>query len=94
MAKSIRDAYGESLLKYGKEIKTSCSRRRCFLFHQIGLFGAACPDRFFNVGFLSRIDGDGGGVSTTGKIPFVNTFTAFLCNLGAMPPKGFCPMAT
>ena len=90
MSKSIRDAYGDSLLKYGKENKAvvvldadvSSSTKS-------GLFGAACPERFFNVGIAElNMMGMAAGLSTTGKIPFVNTFSAFLCNLGAMAAKG------
>lgn len=90
MSKSIRDAYGDSLLKYGKENKNVVALDADVSSStKSGLFGKACPDRFFNVGISEQnMMGMAAGLSTTGKIPFVNTFTAFLCNLGAMAAKG------
>lgn len=90
MAKSIRDAYGDSLLKYGKDNKAVVALDADVSSStKSGVFGAACPDRFFNVGISEQnMMGMAAGLSTTGKIPFVNTFTAFLCNLGAMAAKG------
>lgn len=90
MAKSIRDAYGESLLKYGRENKAVVALDADVSSStKSGLFGAACPERFFNVGISEQnMVGMAAGLSTTGTIPFVNTFAAFLCNLGAMGAKG------
>ena len=90
MSKSIRDAYGESLLKYGKEnanvvvldADVSSSTKS-------ELFGKACPERFFNVGISEQnMMGMAAGLAASGKIAYVNTFAAFLCNLGAMAAKG------
>ncbi|HHX59240.1 MAG TPA: transketolase family protein [Epulopiscium sp.] len=85
--KAIRDAYGETLVKLGKDNKNivvldadvSGSTKS-------GLFGAAYPERFFNVGIAEAgMTSMAGGLSTTGKIPFVNTFAAFLMLRAADP---------
>lgn len=85
--KAIRDAYGEALVKFGKDNKdivvldadVSGSTKS-------GLFGKAYPDRFFNVGIAEAgMVSMAGGLSTTEKIPFANTFAAFLMLRGADP---------
>ena len=84
MSKAIRDAYGEALLKYGKDnpnvvvldADVSASTKS-------KMFGENCPDRFFNVGIAeSNMVAMAAGLSTTGKIPFVNTFAIFISTLG------------
>ena len=91
MSKAIRDAYGESLLKYGKENSSvvvldadvSSSTKSC-------LFGQACPERFFNVGIAeANMVGMAAGLSAAGKIAFVNTFAVFLSSIGLISARAF-----
>ncbi|MGI6031567.1 MAG: transketolase family protein [Eubacteriales bacterium] len=86
MAKAIRDVYGDSLLKYGKEndkvvvldADVSCSTKSA-------VFGNECPDRFFNCGIAEyAMVGMAGGFAKAGKVPFVNTFAVFLSTIGAL----------
>lgn len=90
MSRAIRDAYGDSLLKYGRENKNvvvldadvSGSTKS-------GVFGAAIPERFFNVGIAeSNMVSMAAGLSTTGKIPFVNTFAVFMATIGLIAARG------
>lgn len=85
--KAIRDAYGETLVQLGQDNKdvvvldadVSGSTRT-------GWFGDKYPDRFFNVGIAEAgMVSMAGGLATTGQIPFVNTFAAFLMLRGADP---------
>jgi len=91
MAKTIRDVYGEALLKYGKtnenvvvlDADVASSTKS-------GVFGAVCPERFFNVGIAeANMVGMAAGLATTGKIPFVNTFAVFLTSLGLIGARAF-----
>ena len=89
MAKSIRDVYGESLAKYGKEntnvvvldADVSSSTKTA-------IFNKACPDRFFNMGIAeANMVATAGGMASCGKIPFVNTFAVFLTSIGLTPAR-------
>lgn len=87
--KAIRDAYGEALAKIGGEMKdivvldadvASSSKS--------GIFGKQYPDRFFNVGIAeANMVAMAAGLSTAGKIPFVNTFAAFMVLRGGDPVR-------
>ncbi|WHH59078.1 transketolase C-terminal domain-containing protein [Petroclostridium sp. X23] len=87
--KAIRDAYGEVLLEIGKENKdvvvldadvASSSKS--------GVFGKEFPDRFFNVGIAeANMAAIAAGLATTGKIPFINTFAAFMVLRAADPAR-------
>ena len=77
---AIRDAYGEALKELGAKNKdvivldadVSNSSKS-------SLFGAQYPDRFFNVGIAeANMVAMAAGMSTSGKIPFINTFAAFV----------------
>lgn len=91
MSKSLRDVYGDSLLKYGKENK------KVFVLDadvssstKSAVFGAACPDRFLNVGIAeANMVGVAAGLATTGMIPFVNTFAVFLTSIGLIGARAF-----
>ena len=91
MAKAIRDVYGESLAKYGKE------NRNVVVFDadvsgstKSATFGKACPDRFFNMGIAEAgMTACAAGMATAGKIPFVNTFAVFVTSLGLLPARAF-----
>lgn len=89
MAKAIREVYGSVLAELGEKNKNivvldadlSGSTKS-------GVFGKAHPDRFFNMGIAeSNMVATAAGLSTTGKIPFVNTFTVFLTTLGLIATR-------
>ncbi len=89
MAKAIRDVYGSVLAELGETNKDivvldadlSGSTKSA-------VFGKAHPDRFFNMGISeSNMVATAAGLATTGKIPFVNTFTAFLTTLGLISTR-------
>ncbi len=89
MGKAIRDAYGEALVKYGKD-----DPRVVVLDADVSgstksaVFGTACPQRFFNCGISEyAMTGMAAGMAAAGKIPFVNTFAAFLTTIGFLPAK-------
>ncbi|HOF94437.1 MAG TPA: transketolase C-terminal domain-containing protein [Clostridia bacterium] len=91
MAKEIRTVYGEALVKYGKENKNIvvldadvCGSTKTCLFRD------AFPERFFNVGIAeANMTAIAAGLATVGKIPFVNTFAAFLTTLGLLPSRAY-----
>lgn len=91
MVKTIRDVYGESLVKYGTGNENVvvldadvCSSTKS------GVFGAACPERFFNMGIAeANMVGVAAGLATVGKIPFVNTFAVFLSTIGLIGARAF-----
>ena len=77
--KSIRSQYGKTLVEIGKENKNivvldadlSCST-------QTAMFGKEFPERFFNMGISEQdMMTTAVGLATTGKIPFVSTFSMF-----------------
>ena len=77
--KSVRSAYGKTLVELGKENKDivvldadlSCST-------QTQLFAKEFPERFFNVGIAEQdLMTTAAGLACTGKIPFVSTFAVF-----------------
>ena len=90
MAKAIREVYGTVLKELGETNKNivvldadlSGSTKSA-------IFGKAYPERFFNMGIAeSNMVATAAGLSTTGKIPFVNTFTVFLTTLGLISARG------
>lgn len=90
MAKAIREVYGSVLAELGEtnpdivvlDADLSGSTKS-------GVFGKAFPDRFFNMGIAeSNMVSTAAGLSVTGKIPFVNTFTIFLTTLGLIATRG------
>ena len=89
MARSIRDVYGEVLAELGAE-----NENIVVLDADLSgstkskVFGQKFPDRFFNMGIAeSDMVACAAGLSTTGKIPFVNTFTVFLTTLGLIAAR-------
>jgi transketolase len=91
MSKTIREAYGEALVKYGRgnpdvvvlDADVSSSTRSA-------LFQEACPERFFNVGVAeANMAAMGAGFAAVGKIPFVNTFATFISTLALLPARIF-----
>ena len=77
--KSVRSAYGKTLVELGKinkdivvlDADLSCST-------QTQLFAKEFPERFFNVGIAEQdLITTAAGLATIGKIPFVSTFAMF-----------------
>jgi len=90
MAKAIREVYGTVLKELGAtnpnivvlDADLSGSTKSA-------MFGKTYPERFFNMGIAeSNMVATAAGLSTTGKIPFVNTFTVFLTSLGLCSARG------
>ena len=76
---SMRDAYGETLVRLGSELKaivvvgadTTGSIKT-------SIFGAKFPDRFFNVGIAeSNLVSVAAGLAIAGKIAFASTYAVF-----------------
>lgn len=87
MKKSIRDAYGDALKEFGSKYEdvivmdadVSSSTKS-------GVFGAAYPDRFLNVGIAeANMVAMAAGLSTVGFTPVVNTFATFMVSRAADP---------
>lgn len=78
--KAIRDAFGEALLKIGKE------REDIVVFDadvanssKSILFGKQFPERFFDVGISeANMAGMAAGMALMGKTPIINTFAVFM----------------
>jgi transketolase len=89
MPKAIRDVYGETLVELGAENQNIVVLDADLAGStRSGKFGSAYPDRFFDMGIAeSNMVSAAAGLSTTGKIPFVNTFTAFLSTLGLIATR-------
>lgn len=91
MPKTIRAAYGEALAKYGTDhqnvvvLDADVSSST-----QSVIFRDAHPDRFFNVGIAeSNMTAMAAGLASVGKIPFANTFAAFLTSIGLISARTF-----
>ena len=90
MAKQLREVYGTVLKELGAtnpdivvlDADLSGSTKSA-------IFGKEYPDRFFNMGIAeSNMVSTAAGLSTVGKIPFVNTFTVFLTTIGLIAARG------
>jgi len=77
--KSIRAAYGKTLVELGKEIENivvldadlACST-------QTAMFGKEFPERFFNMGIAEQdMMATAAGLASQDKIPFASTFAMF-----------------
>ncbi len=89
MGSSIRDVYGAALAELGAE-----NENIVVLDADLSgstkskVFGQKFPERFFNMGIAeSDMVSCAAGLATTGKIPFVNTFTVFLTTLGLIATR-------
>lgn len=78
-AKSIRSAYGKTLVEVGKnnenivvlDADLACST-------QTAMFGKEFPERFFNMGIAEQdMIATAAGLASQGKIPFASTFAMF-----------------
>jgi len=96
MGKATREAYGDALLEVGTENKNiividADLAKSTFSW----TFGKAFPERFFNIGIQeANMVGIASGLASSGKIPFISSFAAFiLCKgfdqlrMGAAYPK-------
>lgn len=80
LGKATRDAYGEALKELGAQHEEIvvldadlAKSTKSFAF------GEAYPDRFFNVGIQeANMVGMAGGLASSGKVPFVHSFAAFV----------------
>lgn len=77
--KSTRDAFGEALAELGDkrivvlDADLSKSTKTC-------IFAGKFPERFFNLGVSEQdLFGTAAGFALSGKIPFVSTFSIFVC---------------
>ena len=80
LKRAIRDVYGDTLAQLGRENKDIVA-----LDADVGsssksiVFGKEFPSRYFNVGIAeANMVAMAAGLATTGKIPFANTFAAFM----------------
>jgi transketolase len=78
--RAIRDVYGDTLAQLGRENKNIVA-----LDADVGsssksiVFGKEFPNRYFNVGIAeANMVAMAAGLATAGKIPFANTFAAFM----------------
>ena len=87
--RAIRDVYGETLAQLGEENPDIVA-----LDADVGsssksiLFGKAFPRRYFNVGIAeANMVAMAAGLAAAGKIPFANTFAAFMVLRAADPVR-------
>lgn len=78
--KAIRDAFGEALQKLGGvNDKVVVLDADVASSSKSILFGKSYPERFFNVGISeANMAAMSAGLALKGKIPFINTFAAFM----------------
>lgn len=91
MTKTIREAFGESLVYYGKtnnkvvvlDSDVSSSTKTCY-------FASQFPERFYNLGVAeANMVGVAAGMASVGKIPFANTFAVFITSNGLLAARTF-----
>ncbi|QQO08132.1 transketolase family protein [Breznakiella homolactica] len=91
MAATIREVYGNALVKYGKDddrvvvldADVSSSTKS-------NIFAQTSGERFFNVGIAeANMVAMAAGFASEGKIPFVNTFAVFISTLGTLGARTF-----
>ena len=87
--RAIRDVYGETLAQLGRENPDVVA-----LDADVGsssksiVFGKEFPKRYFNVGVAeANMVAMAAGLATAGKIPFANTFAAFMVLRAADPVR-------
>ena len=80
LGKATRDAYGEALRDLGKEHKEIVVLDADLAKStKSAVFGEAFPERFWNVGIQeANMVGMAGGFASSGKVPFISSFAAFV----------------
>jgi len=80
MGRATRDAYGDTLRELGREhpeivvLDADLSKST-----KSAGFGEDFPQRFFNVGIQeANLVGMAGGLASSGKVPFISSFAAFI----------------
>lgn len=80
LGKATRDAYGEALRDLGRQhedivvLDADLAKST-----KSAIFGEAFPDRFWNVGIQeANMVGMAGGFASSGKVPFISSFAAFV----------------
>jgi transketolase len=80
MGKATREAYGEALLEQGRANRDIVAidadlAKSTFSW----TFGKEFPERFFNIGIQeANMVGIASGLASSGKIPFISSFAAFV----------------
>ncbi len=80
LGRATREAYGEALLQVGTENKNiividADLAKSTFSW----TFGKVFPERFFNIGIQeANMIGIASGLASSGKIPFISSFAAFI----------------
>jgi transketolase len=96
LGRATREAYGEALLMVGTENKNVIVIDADLAKSTYSwTFGKNFPERFFNIGIQeANMVGIASGLASSGKIPFISSFAAFiLCKgfdqlrMGAAYPK-------
>ena len=87
--KALREAYGESLRKYGQaNEKVVVLDADLATSTKTIMFAEACPDRFFDVGIAeANMVSMAAGFASSGFIPFINTFATFVASICAVGAK-------
>lgn len=90
MAKAIREIYGETLAELGKTMENLVVLDADVAGStKSGIFGGAHPDRFFDMGIAeANMAATAAGLSTTGYVPFINTFAVFITSASLLSLRG------
>ena len=90
MAKAIREIYGETLAELGNTMENLVVLDADVAGStKSGLFKAAHPDRFFDMGIAeANMAATAAGLATTGYVPFINTFAVFLTSASLLALRG------
>ena len=90
MSKTIRDAYGDALAKYGSDDRVFVLDADASSSTRSAYFGEKYPARFINTGIAElNMTGIAAGLAACGKIPFVNTFAVFISTISLIAARAF-----
>lgn len=79
MNESQREAYGETLVKLGRDRRIVVLDADLSSSTHTSMFQKAYPDRFFNMGIQEQnMIGVAAGLAMSGKIPFASSFAVFV----------------
>ncbi len=90
MAKAIREIYGETLAELGNSMPNLVVLDADVAGStKSALFKAAHPERFFDMGIAEEnMAATAAGLSTTGLVPFINTFAVFITSASLLALRG------